>query len=176
MTTELIEAYAQMYLDAGASHELTISLGVHPKKFDPETEFLPQMRRVVREIAHMLRGIPKRRMLKLPLCDAPWMAGFYEATDAAGILFPHWHGVIALHDHEESRLRAILVNSVGKDMTPGAAPYGRTTRPIITTLKAKPTFHLAPLESPDRWIAYSAKKVWDSNPVHWVTGDFLPST
>lgn len=175
LPADLIEGYAQFYADSGATHELTISLGIHPKRFDPETEFIPQMRRLVREITHRLRGVPKRRLLSLGPVEAVWMAGFYEPTMAGGILFPHWHGVIGLSEGEEPTLRALLVECLGEDVSPGATGPFDTCRPLITLPHAKPTFHLTRLATPERYIAYANKGVRGGDPVHWTTADFLPS-
>jgi hypothetical protein len=171
----VIEGYVQLWQDNEVSHELTVGLGVHPRKFVPEVQFLPQLRRIAREIAHRLRGVPKRKLLRLQPEDAVWMAGFYEAEDAAGLLFPHWHGVIALRAGEEDKLRELLVECVGEDMTPGASGLlGGSHRPVITTPKAKPTFHLRSLSSPERWIAYANKQVRYAEPTHWTINDILP--
>jgi hypothetical protein len=63
---------------------------------------------------------------------------------------------------------------VGDDLTPGAVGPFETTRPVISTPNAKPTFHLAPLTTPERYIAYANKNVRGGDPVHWTTWDFLP--
>lgn len=170
----LVEAYAEFWVERGATHELTISLGVHPSRFAPETEFIPQMRRIVREITQRLRGVPKRRLLNLTPDEAVWMAGFYEPTMAGNILFPHWHGVIGLHEGEEQVLRSLLVECVGEDKTPGQSGPFYTPRPVVSTRGAKPTFHLQRLETPERYVAYATKGRRGNDPIHWTSADFLP--
>ncbi|MDP1617910.1 hypothetical protein [Phenylobacterium sp.] len=132
------------------------------------------MRRIAREITRRVRGVPKRQMLWLAPQDAVWMAGFYEPTMGDGCLFPHWHGVIALREGEESILRSLLVECVGEDKTQGSVGPFETPRPVITTPKAKPTFHLTSLETPERYVAYANKTVRGRDPTHWTTADFLP--
>lgn len=176
LSSNLVDAYVDLWRDHGASHELTISLGIHPKTFRPEEEFIPQLKRIAREIARRLRAVPKRQALKLRPEDAVWMAGFYEDTDAAGLLFPHWHGVISLSPGDEPLLRELLVECVGEDATPGSSCIGVTDRPVITTPRAKPTFDLRPLTSPARFIAYANKKVRFDEPTHWTIHDILQAS
>lgn len=114
-------------------------------------------------------------MPRLDPRDAIFMGGFYEATDAAGLLFPHWHGVIALAEGEERIARSVLAECVGEDKTQGALKICETSRPVITTPKAKPTFHLQPLKTPEKYISYASKKAFGANPTHWTTWDFLRS-
>lgn len=173
MSRALVDGYVNHWQAHGASHALTISLGSHPSRFDPEVEFIPQMRRIVREIAHRLRGVPKRQLLKLKADAAPFMAGFYEAKDAGGTLFPHWHGVIAISPEEEPRLRSLLVECVGKDRSDLHYTPIQTTRPVITSPGAKPTFDLQTLRTPSEWIEYATKYVSIDNLTHWQTHDFL---
>jgi len=174
LPAELIEGYVDLWTSNGASHELTISLGIHPRTFDPETQFLPQLRRVTREIARGLGRVSKRRSMELTPEEAVWMAGFYEPSNSDGVLFPHWHGVIALQPGDEPPLRHVLSDCLGDDADNGRAGTSPLTRPVISLPKAKPTFHLAPLVTPHRYIAYATKKVRHSNVIHWTTHDFLP--
>jgi hypothetical protein len=171
----LADGYAEFYADNRATHELTISFGLHPRKFDPETEFLPQMRRIVRRVTHEVLGIPRRKLVQLAQGDALWMAGFFEATDGAGELFPHWHGVVALEPGEEWMLRQSLSHCVGPDMTPAFSQTNskHARRSVISIQRAKPTFHLTELTTASTYISYATKTIHNQNVIHWTTGDFL---
>jgi hypothetical protein len=134
------------------------------------------MKRVVRAVTQRLRGVPKRRLLELTPDDAVFMAGFYEATDAASQLFPHWHGFIALNAGEEPLLRDVLSERGVKDNTPGHATASgviASDRNLISTPQAKPSFDLRPLTTPKHFIRYANKKVSGGDSTHWTTNDFI---
>ena len=175
LSPRLLKAYADWFRARGASHELTISLGVCPPRgFDFGADFVPQMRRVVREIAHHLDGVPKRKLALLTAEQSRFMSGFYEATDVTGARFPHWHGVIAIEDWEEPILRDLLVDVVGDDKSPEACPIPVAgSRRVINYPSARPNFHLQKLTRCDGFIAYANKKVGPGDIEHWGTADFL---
>ena len=167
-------AYADWYAEMGVTHELTISLGIHPKRFDPETEFMPQLKRIARRIGRDVRGLSKRQVATPAPTQLPWMAGFYEAKDNAGALFPHWHGVIALNPGEELPLRMSLLEHVGKDATRDAGIFAPLCdRTIIATPKAKPTFHLITLTTAEDYISYARKQGFYNETTHWTLEDIL---
>jgi hypothetical protein len=169
----LIDGYADFYAANNATHALTISLGTHPRSFSPEVDFLPQLKRIAREIARM-RGVPKRKRSSLTHTDAVWMAGFYEATDASGMLFPHWHGVIALEPDEEPILRQLLCEFVGHDRSDRTSAYEPAPRCIISTPGAKPSFDLQPLTTAPQYIRYASKSAYRTDLIHWTIADILP--
>jgi hypothetical protein len=172
----LVRAYADFWADHGISHQLTLSLGFHPGRYQPE-EFLAVMKRLVRETARRVRGIPKRKAERLTIDHprAPFFAGFYEGTDRAGLLYPHWHGGIALRPGEEPTFRAMLWECFGEDAKDPLQPFepSRTTRPLVTERRANPTFDLTKLTTTERYIRYSTKHVGADNLIHWTTADFL---
>ncbi len=170
---KVIEGYADLFKQNGATHALTIALGLHPRRFDPETEFLPQLRRIAREITHQLREVPKRKLLKLRPEDAVFMAGFYEPRNGAGELYPHFHGVISLRKGEERLLRSVLTETVGADSSVAGSLLVPPSRPVISTPRAKPSFDLQPLTEDSRYIRYATKQVPGSDFTHWTIGDIL---
>lgn len=176
-SSRLANAYGHLWSDLGITHQLTISLGVSPRAFSPEEELMPILRKLVREGATKLRGLPKRRALLLTHNDpqALGMAGFYEATKRSGESFPHWHGGVALHPGEELGLRQLLWQCIGEDAQDPLERWepSKTTRPLITIRGAKPTFHLTPLVTSARFASYANKKTPISNIVHWTTADIL---
>lgn len=173
----LAGAYADLWTDLGITHQLTISLGISPRSFSPEEELMPILKRLVREGATKLRGLPKRRALSLTHTDprALGIAGFYEATKRSGESFPHWHGGVALHPGEERGLRQLLRQCIGEDAEAPLEPWelSNTTRPLITIRGAKPTFHLSPITTSARYASYANKKTSIDNIVHWTTADIL---
>lgn len=177
LSPQLAAAYADLWEDLGITHELTISLGISPKSFSPEEEFMPILRNLVREGATKLRGLPKRKSLALVHEDprALAIAGFYESQKKSGELFPHWHGGIGLRPAEERPLRDLLWQCIGEDAQEPLEPLEpcRTTRPLIKMRGAKPTFHLAPLRTSSRFIAYANKNTLARELVHWTTADLL---
>jgi hypothetical protein len=165
-----------MWKEHDISHALTISLGLHPTRFAEEDMF-PIMKRLVRETTHQLRGLPKRKALGLNAQhpDALFLAGFYEATNAGGELFPHWHGAVTLRADEEQRFRDLLCQCIGEDSQNPRGPLqmSLTTRPLITHRYAKPTFHLASLATPGIYIRYANKKIRHNEASCSTTHDFL---
>lgn len=169
----LADAYAELYKEHKATHALTIALGVHPVRFDPETELLPQLRRIAREIAQRLRGVPKRQLMRLRPEDAVWMAGFYEPRNGAGELYPHFHGVISLRNNEESALRGVLTDTVGADSAFRGAVLVPPTRRVVSTPGAKPSFDLQPLSGTSGYIRYATKQARGLDVTHWTINDIL---
>jgi hypothetical protein len=168
--------YADWYAQRGVTHELTISLGIHPKRFDPETEFMPQLKRIARRIGRDVRGLSKRQVADPSPNQLPWMAGFYEPNDGAGFLFPHWHGAIALQPGEEWRLRLCLSQYLGDEATVANGIFAPLCeRTIISTPKAKPTFHLAALTEIRNYVHYARKQGSANDTIHWSLEDILAS-
>lgn len=178
----LKEGYAELYESRGATHELTISLGLHPATFDPEREFKPLLKVVCRELTQRLRSIPKRQRRSLTPDDAVFMAGFYEAHDRFGLLFPHWHGVLALQPGEDTHAREVLAARIGVDETTDILARRNERdgdRTILTArsptgpLRLKPSFHLQALTGSVGWVGYATKQVRGEDPTFWTTHDFL---
>lgn len=169
-------AYTDFWADYGISHQLTLSLGYHPVRYEPET-FLPVLKRLVRETARKVRGVPKRKAARLTIDnpDVPFFAGFYEGNDRAGLVYPHWHGGIALRPGEEPLFRDMLWECFGADAKDPLKPFEppRTTRPLVTERRAKPTFDLTALTTSERYIRYSTKHVDANSLIHWTTADIL---
>jgi hypothetical protein len=169
--------YAKWWSDMGINHELTISLGISPTRFSPEERLMPILKNLVREGAKKLRGLSKRQAPRLQYNDpeALMLAGFYEATKRSGEPFPHWHGGVALRPGEEPLLRQLLWDCIGEDADDPLKPFepSRTSRPLITGPGMKPTFHLAQLRTPERYVRYSTKKTHTDDIIHWTTADLL---
>lgn len=172
----LVRAYADFWADHGISHQLTLSLGYHPGRYQPET-FLPVLKRLVRETARKVRGVPKRKAERLTIDhpDVPFLAGFYEGKDRAGLVYPHWHGGIALRPGEEPLFRHMLWECFGEDAKDPLMPFEptRTTRPLVTERRANPTFDLTAMTTSERFIRYSNKHVDADSLIHWTTADIL---
>ena len=106
------------------------------------------------------------------------MAGFYEAKTSSGMLFPHFHGVVALGPFDEWLVRDRLVECLGEDRTISghfdlAEP---TSRSCIRMKGAKPSFSLKSLTDAEglrRYIRYANKQVIGRDPIHWTTNDIL---
>lgn len=176
LSPALVDAYAECWADNGINYALTLSLGFYPSKFEAE-QFLPILRRLIREAACKLRLLPKRKALTLTPQDdrALFMAGFYEPTDRAGLLYPHWHGGVALAPREDLGLRSLLIECFGEDADRALGPLmtSETHRPLVTDRRAKPSFHLAPMTTPDRLIRYANKHTKIDDLIHWTTYDAL---
>jgi hypothetical protein len=159
------------------THELTLSLGVYPARFDAETEFIPILRNLVRKASQKVRGVPKRQLRSMTPHhpDAFFLAGFYEPTDLAGLLNPHWHGGVALRPGEERRFRECLETYFGADADAAMPALGHVGPPhsLVKVARAAPTFHLAKLTTPEHYIRYATKKSRDNEPNHWTTYDFI---
>lgn len=129
------------------------------------------------ETTHQLRRVPKRQMLSLSADhpDALFAAGFYEAKNRAGEVFPHWHGGVCLRPGEEGAFRRLLWECIGQDADAPlmSLDQPRTTRPLITLPNAKPTFHLAALTTPTKYISYANKQTTCDDIEFSTTRDFL---
>ena len=177
LSPRIASGYAQFWSQLGITHELTISLGVSPRGFSPEVQFKPILRNFIRVGARRLRGASKRQACRLVHSDpqALLMAGFYEATKRSGEQFPHWHGGVALNPGEESDFRDLLWEHIGEDAEdPLPALYlPRTIRPLVKIHGAKPTFHLAPIQTTARYVRYANKNTNSDAVTHWTTADIL---
>jgi hypothetical protein len=73
------------------------------------------------------------------------------------------------------RLRRLLWECFGEDADDPLGPLepSRTTRPLVTDRRAKPSFHLAKMTTPELFIRYSNKKNTVDEIVHWTTFDAL---
>lgn len=171
--------YAELWDDLGVNHHLTISLGIHPRYFDPETEFMPILRNLVRKATQVMRVMPKRKSLDFTADhpDALIIAGCFEEKDEWGQLFPHWHGAVALRPGEERAFRDLLWRHIGEDGDAPLKPFelSRTHHPLVRIVGAKPTFELNPLGSAARLISYSKKHTLPDDFIHWTSHDLLPS-
>lgn len=177
LSPQLTAAYAEFWSQLGITHELTISLGISPSRFDPEVQLKPIFRNLIRSGSRRLRGASKRQACRLVHSDpkALMMAGFYEDKKRSGESFPHWHGGVALRPGEEPDFRDLLWEQIGEEGDDPLPPFDlpRTTRPLIKLPGAKPTFHLTALTTSPRYIRYANKNTPSDAVIHWTTADIL---
>lgn len=173
----IVRAYADLWSDLGVTHALTISLGASPSRFDPECDFMPILRGLVRSASKAVRHVPKRTVMSLRADDprAIQVAGFYEGKKRSGEPFPHWHGGVALRRGEEAGFREVLWDRIGEDADNPLGPfeYTRTKNPLIGLRSAKPTFTLTPIHSSERYIRYANKHHNLDQIIHWTTANLL---
>lgn len=167
-----------MWANTQLTHALTLSLGVHPRRFDLEEEFFPILRNLVRETSQKMRKVPKRQLLGLRPEDprTVFLAGFYEEGDRKGVLNPHWHGGVALRPGEERCFRALLRHYWGKEAKKRERQLHGPQEPLHPLVKipnAKPTFDLTELTTSKTYISYSTKSARFNEPEHCTTYDFL---
>ena len=78
MCPRLVRGYADLWANNQVTHELTLSLGIYPGRFDAEAEFIPTLRNLVRKASQKVRGVPKRQLRRMTPHhpDAFFLAGF----------------------------------------------------------------------------------------------------
>lgn len=137
--------------ERGASHFLTLTLGFSPSGlFDPEVSFKPQLKKLFRHIARGMNDVPRRRVARMSLSDAPRFAGVYEPRTKEGVPYPHIHGFIAVPAGREADLRGILRKRWGRDSDPHATaldgyfdmPFFDRAPHSVTPRAYDPTFDL----------------------------------
>jgi len=151
---------------------LTLSLGVSPVgRFDPDASLKPHLRKLLKQLASEVFGVPRRQVKHLTPATAPFFAGLYESHDRFGRPWPHVHGAIALGGHSEALLRGVLRDRWGKDENPEKAAViasegvavpcpsrDLAPRAVVSRPDYRPSFALKPIFSAN-WIGGYASKL-----------------
>ena len=179
-TSRLADSFHEWAVERGATHAITLTLGCYPERsFDPDVSFRPQLRKLLKAIAHDAHGVPKRLLPRLRWDRQPFMAGFYEPTTKTGVPYPHFHGVISVAAGEEPLMRGVLRTRWGTDDAPHEPAYvvgmeasrPRAARSVVRHPAWRPTFALRPLRSAG-WASYSLKKPSASDRL-WTSAELL---
>lgn len=170
-----------------ARWSLNLSLGVSPLgRFDPDASFKPHLRKLMRQLACEVFGVPRRQVHRLTSDTAPFFAGLYESHDRFGRPWPHMHGAIALGGHSEALLRGVLRDRWGEDGDPSkpaviaqdhvAVPCPSreiAPRSVVNRPDYRPSFSLKPIFSAN-WLGGYASKLSRVQDVSvWTTPEIM---
>jgi hypothetical protein len=171
----------------GAQWALTLALGVSPTgHFDPEAALKPHLRKLLKQLACEVFGVPRRQLGRLNHDTAPFFVGVYESHDRFERPWPHIHGCIALRGQSEALLRGVLRDRWGMDQHPAKpAIIGRdkvavavpsrevAPRAAIARPGYRPSFSLTPIRT-DNWLGgYSTKMTNVRNVSVWTAPEIL---
>ena len=163
----LIRGLEDWRIQHNARWALTLSLGVSPHgHFDPDASLKPHLRKLLKQLASEVFGVPRRQVKHLTPATAPFFAGLYESHDKFGRPWPHIHGAIALGGHSEALLRGVLRDRWGKDESPEKAAVIASEGIAVPC----PSRDLAPrgvVRRPDYRPSFALKPIFSAN---WIGG------
>lgn len=183
----LIEQTEEWRERHNAQWALTLSLGVSPMGgFDPDASFKPHLRKLLKQIASEVFGVPRRQVRHITPATAPFFAGVYESHDRFGRLWPHIHGAIALGGHSEALLRGVLRDRWGTDESPDkpaqiavdhlavAMPsHDFAPRGVVSRRDYRPSFDLKPIRDANWLGGYSTKSTSVRNVSVWTAPEIM---
>lgn len=170
-----------------AQWALSLALGVSPLgHFDPETSLKPHLRKLIKQLASEVFGVPRRQVRHLTAATAPFFAGVYESHDRFGRPWPHIHGCIALGGHSEAFLRGVLRDRWGADEHPdrpgvissdwAAVPSPSrdlAPRSVVNRPGYRPSFSLTPIFNDNFLGGYATKLTSVRNASVWTSPEIL---
>ena len=170
-----------------ATWALTLALGVSPEgRFDPEASLKPHLRKLLKQLACEVFGVPRRQVRHLTAETAPFFAGIYESHSRFGRPWPHIHGCIALNGQREALLRGVLRDRWGSDEHPDkpavisqdwvAVPMPSrdiAPRSVVNRPGYRPSFSLSPIYDANFLGGYSAKLTSVRNVSVWTAPEIM---
>jgi hypothetical protein len=164
-----IRDLADWATDCGASHTINLVPDIYVStRFDPDKDFKPILRRLAKAIAHDVRSVPHRQMgTEGSLNQTVWMVGVVETATKTGMVYPHFHGVVALRPHEDRLLKGVLAHRWGKGR---GAP---ALRPVFKRPGSFPDFDVKRLTDPGGWFSYDMKNTTLDHFVFWSHRELL---